>query len=357
MRILHVSQPATAGTAAVVRALTEFGIGRGDDVVVCCPADGELSEWTARAGATWIPLELQRAPGLHDLKHWWKLRGLIRDYDVVHFHSSKAGALGRFALRTVRPQPRSVFTPHGWSWYVGGGQATAYKLVERIAARWVDTITTVSQGEFEDGRAVLGAEAPLRVVENGVDVDRYTPSGAAAPRPDDVLLVQVGRLSPQKGQDRSIRALAELGPGFVLRLIGDGPQRADLERLAADLGVQQQIEFVGATDPRPHMRAADIVLLPSRWEGMSLVLLEAMAIGAAIITTDCRGSDSARGAARLIRNSAPEPQVVNSIAEQVRLLSQDAELRSSLGSAAHHAAVEKHSLPDTLQRYADVWTG
>ena len=355
MRILHVCQPTEGGAAVVVRQLAEAGVATGDDVTVASPAEGLLPTWVQAAGATWVELAMTRVPEIGDVAQIARLRRILPEFDVVHAHSSKAGALVRVAALLLARRPRVVFTPHGWSWYVGGRAAVAYRYFERVAARWTDVITVVSGAEFDDGRAVLRRSAPLELLENGVDTDAFAPAGPVAARQPGPLLVQVGRLSIQKGQDRSLRALARLTDATSrLRLIGEGPREAELRELAEELGVDQRVEFIGATDPRPHLRAADIVLLPSRWEGMSLALLEAMSTGKAIISSDCGGSDALGETGRVVAHSDDEVAVEQLTTELTRLLASPRE-RANLGRAARGRAQERYSLARVMARYHQVW--
>lgn len=356
MRIVHVCQPTDGGAAVVVRDLVRAGAAAGDDVTVACPAGGYLSSWVAAAGARWVDVPMSRAPSLADVAAVRVVRPLLAAAEVAHLHSSKAGAVGRVAAVTLRrSRPRILFTPHGWSWYVGGRLAVGYRRFERWAARVADVVTVVSPGELADGRDVLGPRARIELVANGVDLEAFTPDGLTAARQPGPLVVQVGRLSQQKGQDRSIRALAACPSRSVrLRLVGDGPDAAQLAALAAELEVADRVEFVGSVDPRPHLRAADIVVLPSRWEGLSLVLLEAMATGKPIVAADCSGSDALADAGVLIEHHVDERAVTELGAAVHRLLG-DPGARADLGRAARVRAEQRYSLTRTIAQYRSLW--
>jgi glycosyltransferase involved in cell wall biosynthesis len=340
-RILHICQPTDGGVAVAVRELVRSGIAHGHHVSVGCPAGGKLPEWLREIGVRWIPLPLTRAPSIRDLARLPAVRRLARGADVVHLHSSKAGAVGRVALLGMRGKCLRIFTPHGWSWYVGGRLAPVYRLFERAAARWVDVITAVSPEEAHDGRNVLGRRATgLVLIENGVDTTAFHPEGPTAVRVPDPLLVCVGRICEQKGQDQAVRVLAALRDRSVrLRLVGDGPQHLSVAELARTLGVADRMEFVPHTDPAPHLRAADVVLLPSRWEGMSLLLLEAMACGAAIVSTRSAGS-SALGDAGICVPVGDVPAMVAAVEELLASCGQ----RTALGRRARERAVARYSL-------------
>jgi glycosyltransferase involved in cell wall biosynthesis len=106
--------------------------------------------------------------------------------------------------------------------------------------------------------------------------------------PAEPMLLSVGRLAVQKDQAMLLDALARLkNRPWRLTLVGNGPLRGDLERQAARLGLASRITFAGFVDPLPHFAAADLFVLPSRWEGLPAVALEALAAGLPVVATDC----------------------------------------------------------------------
>jgi glycosyltransferase involved in cell wall biosynthesis len=356
--VLLVSQPVSYGVAVFVRQLAEAAVAAGHRVTVVCPGPerGPLAGWVRAAGAEHRTLDMARQPGPRDLVDLWSLRRLARGRDVVHLHSSKAAALGRLAVLTLgRRRPAVVVTPHYWSWLVGGRLAPLYRWVERVLAPRCDAIVAVSEAEAAEGRAVLPAADRITLIHNGVDRERFSPDRAAAERdPDAPLLVCVGRLSEQKGQDIAIRALACLSdPTVRLRLVGSESAHGERERLgslAASLGVADRIEWRGEVDDAaPELRAADVVVAPSRWEGMSLVFLEAMACGAAMVVADVAGSEAVDGAGLVVPRDDP-----SALAEAVERLLEDASLRSELGGAARDRT-RAYDLGSTMRRNIDLW--
>jgi CDP-glycerol glycerophosphotransferase len=128
-------------------------------------------------------------------------------------------------------------------------------------------------------------------------------------RPDANLFVTVGRLSPEKGHERLIRAFHEecaSNPNHQLVLVGDGPLKGSLASLIAGLGLQDNILLLGALDnPFPVVKRADCFILPSLHEGQGLVLLEALILGKTVIATDISGPRSvlSSGEGLLVENS------------------------------------------------------
>ena len=165
------------------------------------------------------------------------------------------------------------------------------------------------------------------------------------------ILVCVGRLCEQKGQDVLIRALASLHNATVrLRLVGAGPSEPSLRALCVELGVADQVEFVGNVDPRPHYWAADLVVLPSRWEGQSLVLLEAMACGATVIASSSAGSGF--GPAQGIIDLGP-PEVDNLVRAITELLTTPTTCRD-LGVRARATVEQQHSISRVTRDYLQL---
>ncbi len=341
---MHVAQPPDAGVPAVVAHLVRDQVRRGWRVTVVCPHESELRVAAPAAGARALDWEAGRAPGPSTLGETRRLAGLISADapDIVHLHSAKAGLAGRLALRGARP---TVFQPHAWSFEAARGPVAAAALAwERTAARWADAIVCVSSDERERGRqaAVRGRWA---VIPNGVDLDAWpasSPAERAAARRElglgeRPLAVLVGRLAEQKGQDVLLRAwpaVRRTVPAAELILVGDGPDRAALESLGTT-----GVRFVGRrTDVGAWLAAADVAVLPSRWEAGSLVVMEAMARARSVVATSVGGMREALGpdAGAIVPPDAPAP-LAQEVAE--RLLDVD---RADAEGRAGRLRIETH---------------
>lgn len=311
VRVLHVSQPAEAGVAVVAAQLAAHQTGLGWSVAVACPPflDGPggpdpsrpspLARAAEAAGARVLGWAATRSPGRSVLAEAGRLRELIREVkpDLVHLHSAKAGLAGRLALRGALP---TVFQPHAWSFEAVTGPTRAAALGwERWATRWTDLTICVSARERQDGERA-GVRGEFAVVPNGVDTDRFTPGDRSAARaalglPSGAPLALVlGRLCPQKGQDLMVDAwplVLERMPGARLALVGDGPDREALAaRIAADPRLAGSVLLPGGTeDALSWYRAADLLVVPSRWEGMALAPLEAMSCGLPVVGFEVAG--------------------------------------------------------------------
>src|SRR5262245_43162469 len=326
--VLHVSQPTEGGVGRYVADLMSDQVARGWDVAVASPTYGELSTRVEAAGARHIAWTAGRMPGPSSVLHARSLAQIVERErpDLVHLHSSSAGLSGRLAVRGRRA---TIFQPHAWSFEaVGGPLRAAAAAWERRGARWATVIVCVSEAERLRGQE-HGIRASWLVVPNGVDLETYseasnderTAARSKLELGDGPLVVCVGRLSRQKGQDVLLDAwpavLARVG-GAQLVLVGDGPEGKELRRRAGD-----GVRLVGHRDDVDEwLAAADVVALPSRWEGMSLGMLEAMARGRSIVATGVAGAlealDDDAGAV-----VPPEDPVALADAIAVRLLDPD----------------------------------
>ncbi len=296
LHVLHVSVPTTGGVATVATRYVRDQVDRGWNVTVACPSRGDLGYAVREAGAAvrWWRADSHDSTLPGAVVRLKRIVDEIRP-DVVHLHSGKAGLAGRLVVRDRIP---TVFQPHAWSFLASrSGVQGASLRWERYAARWATELVCVSTTERQLGES-LGVHAPTTVILNGVDLAEFRPAG---PRDrvharkllglEDVPTVLcVGALVVQKGQQDLLTdwpVIRAQIPEAELLLVGDGPDRRALERLAGGL---EGVSFIGArTDVPLWMAASDVVVVPSRWEGMALVPLEAMASARSVVATDVNG--------------------------------------------------------------------
>jgi len=294
LRVLHVSQPVDGGVASVVGQLTRQQVGMGVETLLASPPgpitgmvdpQTRLMHWSAR-----------RSPGPLTILETLALRRLIGrvEPDIIHLHSSKAGMAGRLGIRGAIA---TVFQPHAWSFVaVEGAARTMAVRWERMATRWTDLTICVSEDERLDAlRQDIDPET-LTVLPNGVDHTTFCPGDRATARrdlglpPRGPLVVCVARQAPQKGVDQLLDAwqgVVARVSGAQLVLVGDGPDHRALVERASGL---PQVRLVGQQDDIPRWyRSADLAVLPSRWEAMALVPLEALACGCPVVGFDVEG--------------------------------------------------------------------
>jgi glycosyltransferase involved in cell wall biosynthesis len=168
--------------------------------------------------------------------------------------------------------------------------------------------------------------APPAVVRGKLEAEWGLP-------PTSRLVLAVGRLVEQKNHALAIHAIAQV-PEATLVIAGDGPLRGELERVAAEAGVADRVVLAGVRrDARALMGAADAVVMPSRWEGLPLTALEALASGTPLVATNVRGL---RELVVDGRDALLVPEDPNALAEAIRRLLTDRELAARLAEAGRH---------------------
>lgn len=200
---------------------------------------------------------------------------------------------------------------------------------------------------------------PQRIVElpNGVETDDISPKTTYELH-DPARLIFVGRLHPQKGLDTLLQACQELKRVYdgrlQLQLLGDGPLREELEQLAKQLDISDIVQFVGQTDQViSHLQEADIFVLPSRAEGISNALLEAMSVGLPAVVSGIPGNvdvieDEKCGLLFPVDDS-------QALASRLHRLLGEAKLRQQLGKQARQRVVERFSLDYVADCYIDLY--
>ena len=339
--VLHVIQPVEGGVARLVTDMAAAQRAAGLRVTVACPQGGTLADALRAVGCSVLPWEATEAPGPRLPGEVRRLARLVRDVrpDVVHAHSTKAGLAARLAVHGRLP---TVFQPHAWSFEaVDGAMAQAALRWERFGARWAARVLCVSEAERRTGEQ-NGINAKWDVVPNGVDTRRFRPEGSSARPGAGPLVVCVGRLCRQKGQDVLLKAwpaVVRQMPAARLVLVGDGP---DADRLYAE--APASVEFAGpATDAAPWYRAADVVVLPSRWEGMALVPLEAMACARPVLVTDVDGARESLPPGHLPYCLVP-PEDPDALAWALTGLLRRAPLRAALGAQGRAHVLAAHDV-------------
>lgn len=291
------------------------------------------------------------------LTHLWRHRD---SYDVIHVHGLNYHTFAAVVAGRVLHKP--VVTKLANS----GSASDVLKMREsrQLALARFMLPTALRSDLFvalnPDVVAELTAVGvpPRRIVElpNGVGID-------GGPRRDYDLhdpacVLYVGRLHPQKGLDTLLRAFAELRQRadrpVRLRIVGEGPAAAALMALARQLGVAADVDFVGRRDDvAPDLAAADVFMLPSRAEGLSNALLEAMVVGLPTVVSDVPGNrdvvdDGRTGLVVTVDDAA-------ALASAIDRLLADAPLRAALGAAAGRTAAQIYGIDGIAGRYAALY--
>jgi glycosyltransferase involved in cell wall biosynthesis len=357
LKVLHVAQTAQGGVASYLEEIMplQAAIYGPDSVRAVLPAEhaaaypGLLPRWLltfpAAAGrllSTWR----MTATALRAIREWRP--------DVVHLHSTFAGLAMRPLLQFFGARPVIVYCAHGWSFDRRAGrlQLWMFERVERALSRLCDSIVCVSHKDFERGSSAGIPQDKMMVVLNGI-ADRtgagLQPMSEAWPH-TGLKVLFVGRLDTQKGVDVLLGAMRQLGARASAIVVGSAIV-GDAKAHTAPANVKvlgwlprDQIERLYAS--------ADVLVMPSRWEGLPIVALEAMRAGLPVIATRVGGipevvEDGVTG--KLIDADAP--------AQLVAVLSTlDPDTLHAMGTRARERFLKTFQIPrvvnelDTLYR-------
>ena len=239
------------------------------------------------------------------------------------------------------------------------GQESRFRYaLNRLTHPLADRVVCVSQRVADFAAGVIGIPPQkLVVVPNGIPVEEFQMDNKAETRAalgisvTSLVIGTVGRLHPVKGTRHLIEAFAQCRTScqLVLLVIGDGPQRAQLESLAQRLGIADRVYFLGnRTDVPRLLQAMDVFVLPSEWEGMPNAALEAMATGLPVVATAVGGTpevvvDGVTGLLVPPRNS-------EALAQAIAQLLADPELRRRMGQAGRERVEQLFSVEQMVRK-------
>ena len=237
------------------------------------------------------------------------------------------------------------------------------KMIESRAARRWDHAVCVSEDVAVFTRDALQvAPHDLTVIPNAVDTERFQPAQQPTVPPAGLppgrrYLTCVGRLDPQKGLDWLLpitpRIIAQC-PDHDLLLVGDGPDRETLEALVRSLGLQQRVHFLGWRADIPQiLQATDVLLLPSRWEGMPNVVMEAMSCGLPVVCRAVHGIPALLGNDPQQRVPLDSPR--EAFAQCTVDLASDRQLRSDVGGANRSRIQDRFSMVAMVDAYRGLY--
>jgi len=287
LRVCHLSM--TLRTGGLERLLVDLGRfhdpSRYELSFVALGSLGQPAEDLKDAGFPVRSLEVSahgKAKTIQELKDYFKYRQI----DILHTHNTYPHFYGAMAARWAGVKT-IINTQHGRGCGAGWKALWQFRLANRLSSRIV--------GVSEDALKLCQNQDPrsasrMQCIWNGIDLDRFAYCGPqSAP-----VAMAVGRLSPEKDFPtllRAIRKVVVVHPGFKLKLVGDGSERALLEKMAADLKIERHVEFLGERKDVPALlETAGFYVSSSKTEGISLTLLEAMAVGLPVVTTSVGGN-------------------------------------------------------------------
>lgn len=266
---------------------------------------------------------------------------------IVHVHTFASQLLGARAARRVGA--RLVRSEHSTRVYQHAGWP-----LSRWSLRRADAIVAVSAHLAGVVRArAPEVDARLSVIPNGVDTDRFAPAPPPPPRSPCFELVALARLDPRKQLEVAIDAVAAV-PRARLTIVGEGSEGPRLRAHVAARRLGERVRFVGfASDPRPHLHAADAAISSSREEGLGIALLEAMACGRPVCALPTGGVPEIvrAGETGWLASGHSAAALAACVAEAARAPARAVRL----GASARAFVLARHSVHAMRAAYADVY--
>lgn len=370
-RILLVASRASGGMARHVIALLGGLRGEGYRLAVACDPEGLIAEAARERDLPLYPITFSgSASPTRAMLAAWQLSGAIAGFQahLVHTHSYHAGLVGAVSTPLARPA-RMVATMHGYPPYSKDGQAlgSSGRLAVRLILRRAARVILVSEALRRDLLPLRPeASGKMTVIPNGVEVrsePKLSPAEARAQYglpPDVPLIGLVARLAPQKGLLeflRSVRLICDRRPEVHAVVVGHGPLRGEGEDLARALGLTDRVHWLGQLESaREAMWALDVLVVASVSEGSSLVAMEGMSLGKAVVATSVGGVpevvvDGETGA--VVPPADPE-----AMAEAVLAMLADPISAQAMGDRGRQRAAQQFDLELMIERtkkvYADL---
>ncbi|MEU7874153.1 glycosyltransferase family 4 protein [Dactylosporangium sp. NPDC049140] len=352
-RIALVLASSTGGIGRHVGMLAEGLAARGHEVSVHGPAATDEQFGFEARGARFVPVEIPASPQPGDVLAVRALRRSLRDADVIHAHSLRAGLVAALA--------RADGTPLLVTWHnlvlATGLRARLYHPLERRVARAADVTLAVSS-DLAARAAELGAR-DVRLAKVPAPVPRPVRRTAGEIRaelgaePGQPLVLAVGRLHPQKGFETLVSAAArwrDRDPEPFTVIAGSGPSYMSLaQRISVE---HAPVHLLGHRDDVPDLLgAADLVVATSVWEGQPLFIQETLAAGVPLVSTAVGGVPEVVGdAARLV-----EPADVDAVHEAVVELLDDPAARADLARLGLARAAGWPTERDTIDQVEAVY--
>lgn len=272
--------------------------------------------------------------------------------DLLHAHYAYPHALSAFLAREMSPGGfRTVTTLHGTDLLLAG-QDASFARATRFGLERCDRVTAVSRFLADKARAWFELPGRVQVVPDFVDTRRFRPARRA---PKDPVLLHVSNFRPVKRSEDAVRAFCLLRRSLPARLVclGSGPGLEAARALAGRLGVTRWVDFAGE-DPEAsrYLRASSLLLSTSEFEGFGMSILEAMACGVPVVSTDSGGvrEVASESCARIV----PVGDVEGLAAGALGVL-QDADLARTMGAAGRRRAEELFDVERVVPQYEALY--
>ena len=371
VRILHVhTLPVVSGSGINTFLSMQGAQDCGAKVALACAAGGRLESLVLGAGMEFFPIRnfVSELSILRDLHALWQLNRLLarEKFDIVHTHNSKAGFLGRLAA-WVNRVPIVIHTVHGFAFHEAENWLfrRVYIALERAAARWCDQMIAISQPMMDWAKQErIGKPEKFVKIYSGIPVEQFRSQPFSlelrqrlGATPEEIVIGVVSKLWEGKGHEVLLKAFSHLvasGHPVKLLIVGEGYLEDRLRETVRQLGLEASVVFTGFWSNVPEITAIlDIACLPSFYEGMGRVVLEAMAAEKPVVAS------GVGGLTELVQDRVTgylvPPGDVKALAQRLEELVLHPNLCRRMGQEAARRVREEHSSAKMVEMIHQVY--
>jgi glycosyltransferase involved in cell wall biosynthesis len=335
------------------------------EVAVCSRDNGPLVDELNKDGIEHLSIPFSKKINMKIVREIAKFQK-SKQFDIIHTHGGVSGFYGRWAARRCRI-PVVIHTLHGIHYlhYRNAILKYFFVLLERYFSRFTDALIFVSNADKHKGqRYKLEPGKKVHMIENGIDLSGLSLRANQIKNGHDLgttsaqpIVGTVARLHRQKGLSYLIKAakkLYQVYPKVKVMIVGEGPQRHKLERLSKSLGLLDTVLFMGERkDVISILSTFDVFILPSLWEGLPYALIEAGALGLAVVASDIDGNSE------IIRDGETgilvPPKDTEALAMSIIKLLSNEVTRNRIGKNLKESILPRYTLTRMVQQTQELY--
>ncbi len=304
--IVHIAQSAGGVAEYLYMFLKNFKRKDYENILIASQDyENQLDRFKPYTSNIYIVPMVREIEPKNDIKAILKVRKVLKQIkpDIVYLHSSKAGAIGRIAL-AFNFKTKILYNAHGWYFnaQISDKKKKIFAIIEKILAIKTDKIINISKSEYESAlKYKIAPEKKMCIIENGIDFTKFENNDKYREETrkkyhiadNEIVIGVVGRLTEQKDPITMIKAFELVhkeNKNTRLMYVGSGELEENVKQYAKEKNILDKIIITGWVDNvEKYIPAFDIAVLPSKWEGFGLVLIEYMACDKPIIATNVGG--------------------------------------------------------------------
>jgi glycosyltransferase involved in cell wall biosynthesis len=299
-----------------------------------------------------------------DFTIWKKVKHFLaaENIDLLHAHGTRALSNTFWAAKQLGLP--IIYTVHGWSFHADQPfLLKKYRIWgERFLISKADVTVCVSENNLKEGRQLFEMSRAT-VIKNGINLKKFNTGNSLKDiraelniSKDTILVGYIARITVQKDPLTMLRAVAAVPADLNLHflMVGEGDLKEDALRLARELQITPRVTFIDFRQDIPDiLNALDIYCLPSLWEGLPIGLLEAMAMGKAVVATAIDGTKEVVD--HLQNGLLIPPMSPEKLAESLVLLATDNDLRNALGRSARQTVQERYNVENMTRQVEKLY--